>query len=141
MNGHHDEFSECRKARLMKQAMEIAAGIREYPLPLKRGLSAHIEVAPGHGEADSTVVFVFCHQEDMLPSATEIKRAYRLTAREAEVALLMAIGHSDKRIALELNVSTCCASRHAEKVRSKMGIYSRRQVRGMLIEISRLAAK
>jgi non-specific serine/threonine protein kinase len=58
----------------------------------------------------------------------EARRAPGLTRREAEVAHLMAAGNSDREIGARLGVSIRTVEKHAENVRSKLGVESRTDV-------------
>ncbi|HEU5304135.1 MAG TPA: LuxR C-terminal-related transcriptional regulator [Gemmatimonadales bacterium] len=50
---------------------------------------------------------------------------YGLTAREAEVALLLAEGHSNTAIAAALHISTHTTRHHTQRILSKLGVHSR----------------
>lgn len=50
---------------------------------------------------------------------------YGLTARETEVALLLAEGRSNSAIATALHISTHTARHHTQRVLSKLGVHSR----------------
>jgi predicted ATPase/DNA-binding SARP family transcriptional activator/DNA-binding CsgD family transcriptional regulator len=52
----------------------------------------------------------------------------RLTAREREVALLVARGLTNRRIALELSISEHTVANHVRKILKKLGLRSRAQV-------------
>lgn len=60
-----------------------------------------------------------------LPSLKRIRARLGLTAREAEVALLVAEGLTSKEIAQRLGVSPHTARRHGEKVLEKLGLHAR----------------
>jgi DNA-binding NarL/FixJ family response regulator len=68
------------------------------------------------------------------PTATATARAEQhlrtagLTARECEVALLLAEGASNKEVGARLGVSTHTARHHTERILRKLGIASRQQV-------------
>jgi DNA-binding CsgD family transcriptional regulator len=64
---------------------------------------------------------------DAAPAAAEldIQRAYKLTNRELEVALLLGEGASTKAIARELEVSWHTARGHIERSMRKLGVRSR----------------
>jgi DNA-binding CsgD family transcriptional regulator len=55
-----------------------------------------------------------------------------VTAREAEVALLMGRGLSDQAIATRLGISCRTAEHHAERVRHKIGAESRSRAVALL---------
>lgn len=52
----------------------------------------------------------------------------RLTARETEVARLLAIGYMDREIATMLGVGRRTVETHAANVRAKLGLKSRREL-------------
>jgi len=74
-----------------------------------------------------------------LPSARELRRAFRLTAREARVALSLADRCSNREIAHELRVTEHTARRHTEKVLEKLGVHRRTAVRHVLLTARRTA--
>lgn len=53
----------------------------------------------------------------------------RLTAREAEVARLLASGYTDREMAAMLGIGRRTVETHAANVRAKLGIKSRRELR------------
>lgn len=61
-----------------------------------------------------------------LPSLESLMESYNLTLRQAEVALLMARGLSDREIATRLEISWHTVRGHAEWVLSKLGVHSRK---------------
>ena len=62
----------------------------------------------------------------VLPSVANLRLQFRLTPREAQVALLLAKGASDAEVALALGVSVHTARHHGEHVFAKIGIHSRK---------------
>ena len=50
---------------------------------------------------------------------------FGLTAREAQVALLLARGRSNSAVAAELGISTHTARHHTQRVLTKLGVHSR----------------
>lgn len=61
----------------------------------------------------------------LLPTSEQVRRRCELTPRQAEVALLLAEGLTDKEIAQHLEISRHTARRHTERVLSKLGLSSR----------------
>jgi len=61
-----------------------------------------------------------------LPSITRLMERYSLTGREAEVAVLLARGLSNREIGLRLRLSPHTVRHHAEWVFSKLGVHSRK---------------
>ncbi|MEP6573818.1 MAG: LuxR C-terminal-related transcriptional regulator [Gemmatimonadota bacterium] len=62
------------------------------------------------------------------PCALEMRHRYGLTARETEVAMLLANGCSNTNVATELHVSRHTARRHTERVLAKLQVSSRAKV-------------
>lgn len=69
-----------------------------------------------------------------LPAPRALRSRFDLTARQAEVALLLARRLSNREIADALSISPHTARRHTEMVFRKLGISSRRQVRRRILE-------
>lgn len=67
------------------------------------------------------------------PTTDELRVQYGLTAREAQVALLLAEGASEKGVARALGISLHTARRHTEKVFMKLEVRARAQVAGVLL--------
>jgi DNA-binding CsgD family transcriptional regulator/PAS domain-containing protein len=61
-------------------------------------------------------------------SADMLRRQFGLTARQSEVAALLAQGWSDAAIAHQLGISARTAEHHAEAVREKLGVRARAEV-------------
>jgi DNA-binding CsgD family transcriptional regulator len=57
---------------------------------------------------------------------------FRLTSREAEVALLLAQGYSNAELARRLGISPHTARHHTESVLAKLGVRSRAQAGALL---------
>lgn len=64
----------------------------------------------------------------VLPAAEDLCSRFGLTAREAEAALLVAEGLSDRSVAARLGISLHTARRYAERVLRKVGVHSRAAV-------------
>lgn len=62
----------------------------------------------------------------LAPTPAELRERYGLTAREAEVAVLLAGGATEKRIAAALGISPHTARHHTERVFVRLGVRSRR---------------
>jgi DNA-binding CsgD family transcriptional regulator len=73
---------------------------------------------------------------ESLPSAGSIRRRFRLTEREAEVALLLAGRLSSHEVAAQLGVTVHTARRHTEQVLGKLGIGNRTDVRSTLLRLA-----
>lgn len=70
----------------------------------------------------------------VLPSAVELKKQFGLTARQAEVALLIAEGLDNRAVAERLFISPHTARRHTERVLRKLGVGSRSAVAVSLLQ-------
>lgn len=62
------------------------------------------------------------------PSLNDLRRRFSLTAREAEIALLLAAGKSNAHIARLLLISAHTARHHTERVLAKLSVRSRAEV-------------
>lgn len=62
----------------------------------------------------------------LLPGEAELRERYGLTARQAEVARLLARGRSNREIANRLGISPHTARHHAQRVLEKVGAPSRK---------------
>ena len=69
-----------------------------------------------------------------LPAKAAIRDRFGLTARQAEVALLLARRKTNAEVAEILTISPHTARRHTESVLGSLGIGSRRQVREALLD-------
>jgi DNA-binding CsgD family transcriptional regulator len=70
----------------------------------------------------------------VLPSGENVQARFHLTPREAEVALLLAEGLDNRRIAERLSISPHTARRHTEHVLRGLGIDSRAAVAVTLLQ-------
>ena len=76
---------------------------------------------------DQAVAYALQPQE-LAVSDTKLDAWSPLTAREQEVARLVACGFTNRRIAFELVVTEATAAKHVENIREKLGLNSRTQV-------------
>jgi predicted ATPase/DNA-binding CsgD family transcriptional regulator len=76
---------------------------------------------------DQAVAYALQPQEPA-PSDTKLDAWSPLTAREHEVARLVARGFTNRQIAAELVVTEATAAKHVENIREKLGLNSRIQV-------------
>lgn len=67
----------------------------------------------------------------------ELREVFRLTPREARVAMLLAARRTNREIAAALGVSEHTARRHTEKVLLKLDVHRRYDVRGALLQCRR----
>lgn len=69
------------------------------------------------------------------PAPGELRARFQLTPREAEVALLLARGASEKRLARALDISVHTARRHTERVFAKLGVRARSAVASQVLDL------
>ena len=82
---------------------------------------------------DATPVMVFLRKEGRrLSTEADLQARFRLTEREASVALLLADRYSNTEIAATLGISPHTAHHHTERVLGKLGVTSRHRVRRRL---------
>jgi DNA-binding CsgD family transcriptional regulator len=80
------------------------------------------------------------HGTERVPSLATIRLRYKMTGREAEVALLLARRFTQQEIAGQLGVSEHTARHHTERVLAKMGLHNRLAVRSALASLAESAA-
>jgi DNA-binding NarL/FixJ family response regulator len=78
--------------------------------------------------SERTVLIAAERAQQPLPSIPELMREWRLTRREAQVALALARGESDGAIAQVLEVSPHTVRHHVESVFAKLGVHSRKAI-------------
>jgi DNA-binding CsgD family transcriptional regulator len=83
--------------------------------------------------ADATLVLVE-PSAAAVPSVQGLQRRFRLTAREAEVALLIAQGLTDAAIASRLGLSAHTVGHHAERIFDSLGVHTRTAIPLKLLE-------
>jgi DNA-binding CsgD family transcriptional regulator len=95
--------------------------VREVPLVVPAMLLAVHLARPAGGDTTAVVVL----RPDMGPATTDTPSICGLTARELDVARLIARGMATKEIAHWLGISTHTARHHTERVFVKLGVRSR----------------
>lgn len=89
----------------------------------------------GAGGAQVYVVVVE-RTEEALPTAAQVQRRFKLTPREAEVALLSGRRLSVAEMAETLSVTTHTVRRHVERVLGKLQVARRQDVRAALLALA-----
>ncbi|HEX2079808.1 MAG TPA: helix-turn-helix transcriptional regulator [Longimicrobium sp.] len=130
-----DDAALWREVQRITRAVldgEPPAGSRSYEVTAgpRRFLTCVAQITSW--AAPIAVVVVVGTDGAAVPGCDELRRRFRLTDREAEVALLLAERRSNAEIARELRVTCSTVSRHTEKIFRKLGISSRRDVRAAL---------
>jgi DNA-binding CsgD family transcriptional regulator len=101
---------------------EVRTGLGRYTLRAS-------VVPPGAvGPHEAALVTVEAAVAPRAPSPSEVRDRLGLTAREAEVALLLADGLTNAAIAERLFVAPATAKRHVEAVLGKLGVPGRAAV-------------
>ena len=99
------------------------------------GGPVHVDTAVviDEGPPRSQIVVVVV-QRLRWPSDDELRRLFRLTPRESEVARLLADRFSDEEIAGHLDIRLNTARCHSHRVLGKLGVHSRNDVRTALLD-------
>jgi DNA-binding CsgD family transcriptional regulator len=82
---------------------------------------------------DASVLIALEVPERKPLSDEELRQRYMLTAREVEVARLLAVGKQTSEVAEALGVSTHTARHHTEHVLAKLGVKTRAAVAALLL--------
>lgn len=69
----------------------------------------------------------------VLPEASQVAARHGLSRRQAEVALLLAQGHTNAQVSSALRISPFTARRHTERVLGKLGVARRGAVAKRLL--------
>jgi len=83
-------------------------------------------------------VIVTVSSDSPFPPPLHLQTTFDLTPREAEVALLVAQGYTDARVADELSISVHTVRRHVSAARAKLDVDSRTEMACRLAQWNRL---
>ncbi|WP_435590897.1 protein kinase domain-containing protein [Nocardia sp. bgisy118] len=111
---HHDECERVARHELGRRAFETA---------FREGAALDLDAAIGYALGEQ-------------PQATAAGPSAELTAREQEVAGLIADGLTNKAIATRLSISLRTAQGHVEHILTKLGFTSRAQIAAWVAERS-----
>lgn len=89
---------------------------------------------PGTFARGWTVIVTIARSTPAPPSSAELRDRLGLTRREADVALLLAYGASDRAAGDQLGISPHTVRKHAEHIFDKLGLHSRK---AFLVELTR----
>jgi DNA-binding CsgD family transcriptional regulator len=78
--------------------------------------------------SDGPVAIVVVSPPPAGPTIDQLRAMFPLTQKEAEVALLLCAGRSNKDVARRLRFRVSTAAKHTEKVLSKVGVNSRKHI-------------
>ena len=113
-------------------ALRMRSGGEEGTPPLRRQVTTaaggYELVALPQELGDENVLLLVTRTRLHLPEPGCLMARYALTARQAQVALLLAEGLTDKQVAARLGVSGNTARRHAEGLLRKLGVRTRAAV-------------
>lgn len=139
--------ADPERDRIMLEILRLTAGMQPFglmsarsrpasPVPepgrIVRTTTAEYElrgsvIGPSAFDPDSSVLIsVTAKAKPRLPSAGALRERFELTAREAEVALLLAEGLSNNEIAERLYLSPHTARRHTANIFDKIGVTTRK---------------
>ncbi|HUF14138.1 MAG TPA: helix-turn-helix transcriptional regulator [Longimicrobiales bacterium] len=122
------------RARAERDADDIS---RESTLRIQTSCAAYDVSAVSCAPASfgyRTVVVVFIHRHGpAIPSAEQLHQHWGLSEREAEVALLLARGASNKAIGRALGIRPATVRTHGERVFIKLGVHTRKALGLVLI--------
>jgi len=105
---------------------------REVETRMARYRLRGCRLGPDTASPDSGVLVSVDRIEAEVPSAEGLRRRFGLTAREAQVASLLAQRLTNDEIAAALGISSHTARHHTESVLLKLGVTSRRALRQLL---------
>jgi DNA-binding CsgD family transcriptional regulator len=89
-------------------------------------------LSPGIEKARRTIVVTIDRLSTALPTPETLQSAFGLTARESEVALLLAQRLTTPEIAARIGRSAHTARHHVERVRTKLRVKSRAEVAAVI---------
>jgi DNA-binding CsgD family transcriptional regulator len=120
-----DQLSELRLSHqeLRAEARELMARLRASVFEM-RTHRARLR-GNGHDPALDGPVKTNGRAPQPAPAALNLHIEFGMTAREIEVALLLAEGRSNRTIAYRLGISPHTARHHTQRVLVKLGVHSR----------------
>lgn len=92
-------------------------------------------IAPQEAFGEGVVLVALERTAVTLPSVETLQRYSGLTRREAEIALLLANGSSNRELAARLHLSVHTVRHHTESIFLKLDIHTRREIRARLLAI------
>jgi DNA-binding CsgD family transcriptional regulator len=103
----------------------------------RRDAREQLRIAYGAFTAMDVEAFAERARRELLATGETVRKRtceerYNLTAQEAEIARLASDGHTNPEIGIELFISPRTVEWHLRKIYSKLGIGSRRDLRGVL---------
>ena len=125
--------SDANFDRVIAAAARSVAALSERPLIPRRRVSTtfatyELSLSLQNKLPEPRYLLSVSRHLSALPAPGVLKTRYALTPRQAEVALLLAKGLTDKQIAADLGVSFNTARRHTEHTLKKLGLSTRAHV-------------
>ena len=144
MNAQHDSVAEDVATTVVERLRRVRqrrAGVtihEAFSPEVRAGADTYrvgaIQEARGSHIGCEIVVIVLERCSTTPEIFGELSLRYRLTRREASVAMLLAGRRSTAEIASALGVSVHTARHHVERVLAKLGVHSRREAASALAE-------
>ena len=130
---HMRNAATAMATTLRRTSRHVRAGVAVPPWSNLRTAARHYRVSasllpPGLIAPKALIAVALDATDARQPSDAHMRSTFGLTAREMQVARLLAARHGSAAIAQTLGVSVHTARRHVEHVFMKLGVHSRRDV-------------
>jgi DNA-binding CsgD family transcriptional regulator len=130
---------------MFEGSLSISSATPDFPTGIDGNLWRKINAVLGESTRFSSAFIIEDHapkrpvmvvvvERHGLPDDEDLRRRFRLTPRESEVARLLADRLSSEEIARRLGISLNTARSHCESVLRKLAIHSRNRVRTALLD-------
>lgn len=129
-----DPESEQVRAHARAVALFCKSGIQQYRTAVHRYRLTPSRLGPGLITRGECVTVVAERAQPVALTDDQLAERFRLTAREIQVARLIATGRQNQEIADTLGISPNTTWRHTERVLVKLGIHTRSGVGPLLID-------
>jgi DNA-binding NarL/FixJ family response regulator len=136
LNAHMSPSNRADYERSLK-ALGTRLGQAAFDSAWSSGRMLSLDKAVGLVSASAASVV---SEPDILPLTAHVRRVDPLTARESEVAQLVARGLTNRQIADQLVIAEATAERHLANIREKLGFSGRAQIAAWAVE-AHLAAE
>jgi DNA-binding CsgD family transcriptional regulator len=131
-DGERPEEAGPRLATRIAEALsgggEVMSRDRETERALRDVYPSAAEVYTADEDDRHIVIVVVDRSVPAAPDTAELRRRFRLTTRECEVARLLVQRRTTDEIAKALGISPNTVKRHTEQVLAKMGARTRRDI-------------
>ncbi len=130
----HDENSTAASSARSRATSELPPAVRELLGRLTSELAGNRSWRDGGAHVYRDHAAGVCVVVKPLRDAREPPVRWRLSARELQIATMIAEGHSNKTIGYELGISIWTVSTHLRRIFTKLGVRSRAAMVGRLAE-------